>query len=96
MVQRIGGFRRKTKHKLSKKVRERGKMSISRYFDSYIVGERVVLVAQPSYQKGMYFPRFHGRAGTIIKKQGNCYLVEIKDINKIKSVIVHPVHLKRL
>jgi len=96
MVQRIGGFRRKTKHKLSKKVRERGKMSISRYFDNYIAGERVVLVAQPSYQKGMYFPRFHGKTGIIAKKQGNCYLVKINDINKPKIVLVHPVHLKRI
>lgn len=96
MVQRIGGFRRKTKHKLSKRVRNKGKMSSNRYLEKYSIGDRVVLVGEPAYQKGMYFPRFHGKAGTVTRKQGKCYFVRIKDINKTKSILVHPVHLKRL
>lgn len=96
MVQRIGGFRRKTRHKLSKRVRTKGKLSINRYLEEYIIGERVVLVGEPLYQKGMYFPRFHGRVGIITKKQGRCYFVKIDDLGKQKSILVHPVHLKRI
>lgn len=96
MVQRIGGFRRKTKHKLSKGVRERGKLSVNRYLENYGIGDRVVLVGESSYQKGMYFPRFHGRVGTVTKKQGACYYVKINDLGKQKSILVHPAHLKRI
>ena len=94
-MQRVGGFRRKTRHKLRKKRSERGKMSITRYLQKFKDGERVFLKADPSYQKGMYFPRFHGKAGVVIGKQGNSYKIQIKDGNKGKILLVHPVHLKK-
>lgn len=90
---RIGGFRRKTRHKLQKKARDKGKLSLSKYFQTFEVGEKVVLKADPTIQKGMYFPRFHGKIGTVMSKKGECYDIKIKDKNKIKSLIVHPVHL---
>ena len=94
MVQRIGGFRRKTRSKLRKKVREKGKISISKYLQSFKVGEKVCLKAEPAVQKGMYFPRFHGKVGTVKSKRGKCYEVFIKDGKKEKMLIIHPVHLK--
>lgn len=60
------------------------------------MGERVVLKAEPSIQKGMYNPLFHGKAGIIKAKQGKCYSVLINDKNKQKTIIVHPVHLKKI
>ena len=94
-MQRIGGFRRKTRKKLSKNVRQKGKFSIRRFFQKLKDGDRVCLVAEPSIQKGMYFPRFHGKAGTIEGKQGSNYFVKIKDGKKSKKILVHPVHLKK-
>lgn len=44
----------------------------------------------------MYFPRFHGISGLIKAKRGKCYEVEINDKGKRKTLIVHPIHLKRL
>jgi len=96
MVKRIGSFRRKTRHKLSKNVREKGKISISSYFKKLEVGEKVVLKAEPAVQKGMYFPRFYGKPGIIKGKAGACYDVQIKDGKKAKILKVHPVHLKKL
>ena len=95
MAQRIGGFRRKTRKKLRKNIRNKGKISIRRYFQTFKKGDTVYLVAESSIQKGMYLPRFHGKAGKILSKQGNCYYVQIKDQNKIKPILVHPVHLKK-
>jgi len=95
MVTRTGGFRRKTRHKLKKNIRVRGKISLTRFFQTFTIGDKVVLNAEPGYQKGMYFPRFHGNMGTILKKIGTCYEVTIKDQNKFKTVIVHPVHLTK-
>ena len=96
MVKRIGTFRRKTRHKLGKKKRTKGKISVSSYFKVFKVGDKVVLKAEPAVQKGMYLPRFYGRTGVIKGKQGNCYEIAIKDQKKEKTVMVHPVHLKRL
>lgn len=95
VVKKIGGFRRKTRKKLSKHIREKGKISISKYFQSFRIGERVVLSADPAIQKGIYNPVFHGKSGIISAKTGNCYSVLIQDKNKQKMLVVHPVHLKR-
>tara|TARA_Y100000310_G_scaffold275745_2_gene292439 strand:- start:525 stop:824 length:300 start_codon:yes stop_codon:yes gene_type:complete len=94
-MQRIGGFRRKTRHKLRKGVRERGKISLRRFFQGFKEGEFVALSAESGYQKGMYFPRFHGKNGVISGKQGTNYYVAIKDGGKEKKILVHPVHLKK-
>ncbi|NQV08500.1 50S ribosomal protein L21e [Candidatus Woesearchaeota archaeon] len=93
MVQRIGGFRRKTRHKLSKSVRQKGKISIKKYFQEFEIGDKVVLKAEPAIQKGMYHPRFHSKPGIIKEKKGNAYIVLIKDGKKEKDIIAHPVHL---
>jgi len=96
MATRIGGFRRKTRHKLSKPQKEKGKLPLSKYFQELKLGSKVCLKAEPAVQKGMYNPRFHGKVGVLKTKKGRCYEVAIKDNNKDKIVVVHPVHLKAL
>lgn len=71
-------------------------MSLIKYFKEFNLGDKVCLVAEPSYHNGMYFPRFHGRAAIVKGKRGNCYEVMIKDGSISKMLVVHPVHLKRL
>lgn len=95
-MQRIGGFRRKTRHKLSKNYRDKGKVNLTRYFQEFKSGEKVCLVAEPSIHIGEYFPRFHGKSASVIKKRGVCYEVTIKDGSLSKTLIVHPVHLRRM
>lgn len=95
MVKRTGSSRRKARKKLTKPLRKRGKMSISKYLAKFSRGDKVVLKAEPSVQKGMYAIRFHGRVGVVEGKQGGCYTVLIKDGSKQKTLIVHPVHLKK-
>jgi large subunit ribosomal protein L21e len=95
-MQHHGSFKRKTRGKFSKNYKEKGKLSIRKFFQEFKSGEKVALKADPGYQKGLYYPRFHGRAGLVLDKRGDCYGVLIKDGNKEKLVIVHPVHLKRL
>ncbi|MGM5480514.1 MAG: 50S ribosomal protein L21e [Nanobdellota archaeon] len=95
MVDRIGGFRRKTRQKFRKNIRERGKLSQRKFFQTFEGGDKVLLHADPAYQRGMYFPRFHGKVGIIGDKVGACYEVKIKDFSKEKTVIVHPVHLEK-
>ncbi|MBW2967003.1 50S ribosomal protein L21e [Candidatus Woesearchaeota archaeon] len=96
MVQRKGGFRKRTRYKMKKPLRQKGKISLRRYFQKLEVGDKVQLLAEPAYHKGMYFPRFHGSVGTVKGSQGVCYNVEIRDNKKKKELIVHPVHLKKM
>jgi large subunit ribosomal protein L21e len=96
MTKRRGGFRRKTRKKFTKAIKEKGKISLTNYLREFKIGEGVVLKAEPSIHKGMYFPRFHGKSGIIKEKVGGCYKVLIKDFNKEKELIIHPVHLRRL
>ncbi len=95
-MKRIGGFRRGTRSKLRKNIREKGKISLKKYFQSFKIGDKVALVAEPAIQKAMYFPRFHGIIGTVKAKRGSCYEVSLKDNNKVKTIITHPIHLKKL
>ena len=95
MGKRIGGLRRKTRYKFKKERRRKGKISITRYFQTFKEGDRVNLIVEPAVQKGMYHPRFMGKSGSVISKRGRCYQVRINDMGKDKTVIVHPVHLKR-
>ncbi|MBW2992831.1 50S ribosomal protein L21e [Candidatus Woesearchaeota archaeon] len=96
MAQRIGGQRRKTRHKLQKKTRQKGKISITKYFQEFSKGDKVLLAAEPAVHTGMYNPRFHSKVGIIKSKRGNCYNIQIKDGGKEKTLIVHPVHLRRI
>lgn len=89
----MGGSRRKTRNKLRKRPRTKGKISIANYLQTFKAGEKVCLNAEPAVQKGMYHPRFHGKIGEIKGKRGKCYEVVIKDGSKEKILVVHPVHL---
>ncbi|MBS3097557.1 50S ribosomal protein L21e [Candidatus Woesearchaeota archaeon] len=95
-MQRIGGFRRKTRHKFKKNLQRKGKLSLKNYFQLFKAGERVYLTVEPNIQKGMYNPAFLGKTAVIKGKRGRCYEVLVKDINKYKTLIVHPIHLKRI
>lgn len=93
MVDRVGGFRRKTRAKLRKNVSDKGKISLRNFLQEFKEGDIVKLGAEPAYQKGMYHPRFYGKVGVVSKVVGKCYEVQIKDFTKPKTVVVHPVHL---
>ena len=89
------GTRRKTRYSLQKHKRDKGKMSLSKYFQEFKTGDKVSLKIDPSVKKGMFHPRFHGKNGVIKGKKGNTYEVLVKDLKKQKTIMVHPIHLVR-
>ncbi len=95
-MKRKGGYRRGTRKTWAKHWRTKGKISITRFLAKYEEGQKVALVLEPSYMKGIYHSRFHGLTGVVKTQRGKCYEVDIRDGNKHKIVIVHPVHLKRV
>ena len=96
MSKRIGGSRRKTRHKFRKGIRQRGKVTITKYLQKFKLGDKVYLGIEPAIDKGIYSARFVGKTGVIKKQSGRCYGVAIKDGDKEKLLIVHPIHLKRV
>ena len=47
MAKRIGGARRKTRHKFGKNYRRRGKISLTAFFQSFEIGEKVITIGNP-------------------------------------------------
>lgn len=80
---------------MRKPVRQRGKISLGRYFQPYAAGDKVVLVGEPAVQKGMFHPRYWGKSAVVERKMGQCYVVSIMDRTLKKTFVVHPVHLRR-
>ena len=96
MAKRIGGFRRKTRHKFIKEAKKKGKIDLTSYFQNFKKGDRVNLIVESSIHKGMYNPRFIGKTGVVTNKRGRCYEISIRDANKEKILIVHPIHLRKV
>ncbi|MCF7871788.1 50S ribosomal protein L21e [Candidatus Woesearchaeota archaeon] len=91
---RKGGSRRSKRTIFTKSSRDKGKTSIRKILTEYKEGQKVNLLIEPSMLKGLYHPRFAGKTGTIISKKGECYEVKITDMDKQKTLIVHPIHLE--
>lgn len=96
MTSRIGGTRRKSRHKMKKSFRDKGKISTSKYMKKFNAGTKVYLTMEPAIQKGSYPTRFKGKVGIIREQSGICYKVSIKEGVKEKLLIIHPAHLKEV
>jgi large subunit ribosomal protein L21e len=78
-----------------KRIREHGKIRLSQYFKKVVDGALVSVVPEASVRAG--FPgRIKGKSGKVMGSRGNYKIVELKDGNKTKTFIIHPIHLKIL
>jgi len=78
-----------------KKIRVKGKLQLSRYFQELNDGDFVAIVKEPSVQAK--FPeRIQGKTGIIEGKRGMSYIIKIKDQEKEKKFLIAPIHLKRI
>ena len=91
-MRRSRGFRNKTR-RILKKVQKR--ITITEKFKTFKIGDGVIVMLEPSKQKGMPHPRYHGTFGKISEVRGKGYVVDIKDKNKPKQLISAPEHLRK-
>lgn len=96
MVKRTGTIIRKSRSKRTKNIRDKGKISLTTYFQSFKTGDKVYLKANPSIQEGIFAFRFQGKIGTVKAKTGRCYSIAIKDGKKEKQLYVHPIHMRKV
>jgi len=94
MAQRIRGSRGKTRGIFTKSNRQKGKISLTKFFQSFENGQKVRLLADSAVQGGLYHRRMHGKVGIVTGKQGRCFHVAVKDHSMTKTFIIHPVHLE--
>jgi len=78
-----------------KKVRDKGKIKLSRYFKNIEEGSSVAIV-QDKGVRASFPKRIQGKSGKVRGERGKFKLVEIMDGAKKKTFIIHPVHLKKL
>lgn len=78
-----------------KKVREKGKLRLSRYFKQIDDGAKVAVVTDRGVRAA--FPkRIQGMSGTVLESRGKFKLVKLKEGDKMKTFIMHPAHLRVL
>lgn len=94
MAVRSKGFRSKTRHKLAKHPRTRGKPPVTHALRDFPPGTKVAITVNPSVQKGMPHPRFQGLTGNVVERRGDAFVIELYQKNKLKTVISRPEHLR--
>ena len=78
-----------------KNIRKKGKISFSEYFKEFKEGDKVAVVLEQSL-KSPTPKRMQGKTGIIKERRGRAFVVEIKDQNKLKKLLIKPIHLKKL
>ncbi len=78
-----------------KPAREKGKVKFSRYFQELKQGDKVAIIREVSV-KAEFPTRFQGRTGTIESKRGSIYVIKMNDHNREKTLLIHPIHLKKI
>ena len=78
-----------------KPLRTHGKIQLSKYFQEFQNGDRVAVIREHAVQPK--FPtQIQGRSGVVVNKRGDSYIIKMNDLNKEKTYIIHPLHLKKL
>jgi large subunit ribosomal protein L21e len=90
------GLRRKSRSVLTKKVREKGKLPLSRLLNEYDIGEKVVINIDPAIHKGMPHKRFQGKVANIVGQRGKSYILEIPQRKTVKTIIASVEHIRKI
>jgi large subunit ribosomal protein L21e len=93
MVKSSKGFRARTRGTFTKHVRERGRPPVTRFLQTFEVGDRVIVRIESSEPHGMPHPRYQGRVATVTARVGRSYRIAFLDGGKAKELVAHPVHL---
>lgn len=94
MVKNSHGYRSRTRGLMSKRVRQRGLSSPSKVLVDYEVGQRVDVVIDSGFHKGMPHKRYHGRTGVVTGLRGRAVVIDVGLGKATKSLIVRREHLQ--
>ncbi len=78
-----------------KRVRERGKIQFSRYFQELKAGDKVAVVRELALPA--HFPKqLQGRTGIIQGRRGKAYIVKMRAYHREKTYLIKSVHLRKI
>jgi large subunit ribosomal protein L21e len=89
------GTRRKSRSALRKKVREKGRIPLSRLLTKYETGEKVVINVDSGVHKAMPHKRFQGKVATIVGTRGKAFIMEIPQRKTVKTIITTAEHIRK-
>ena len=78
-----------------KKPKEKGKMKFKIAFQELKPGD-IVAISRNLSEKANFHKRMGGRTGTVQSKRGRAYIIKIKDHNETKTMILNPIHIKKI
>lgn len=87
------GYRSRTRKLLTKK-RNEGFSDNLLKLNKMRRGEKVVIILNPVYHKGMPHKRYHGKIGIIQGRRGHAFEILVSKGDKNVLLIVPPEHLK--
>jgi large subunit ribosomal protein L21e len=79
---------------MSKRIRQKGLTSPSKVLTDYEEGQKVDIVIDPAFHKGMPHKRYHGRTGVVTGLRGRAVVVDVGLGNATKTLIVRREHLQ--
>ena len=82
------GPRRKSRSVLTKRIRERGRLPLSRLLTKYEIGDS-------SIHKALPHKRFQCQIATVVDKRGNAFILEIPQRKTVKTIITTPEHIRK-
>lgn len=85
----------KSRDLMSKK-RNQKKTTVSKLLQSFEPQEKVIIKINSAIHSGMPDIVFQGKTGTVIRKQGSCFRVEVNKLKRHCVLIVHPIHLHKV
>lgn len=94
MVKKSHGYRARTRSLMTKRVREKGLSSPNKTLIEYEVGQRVDIVIDSAFHKGMPHRRYQGKTGVVTGTRGRAVLVDVGLGKATKSLIIRPEHLQ--
>ena len=94
MVKKSHGYRARTRSLMSKRVRERGPSSPSKVLIDYEVGQRVDIVIDSGFHKGMPHRRYQGKTGVVTGLRGRAVVVDVGLGKAIKTLMIRREHIQ--
>ncbi|TFG96173.1 50S ribosomal protein L21e [Candidatus Thorarchaeota archaeon] len=94
MVKKSHGYRSRTRGLMSKRVRQKGLSSPSKVLVDYEEGQRVDIVIDSGFHKGMPHRRYQGRTGIVTALRGRAIVVDVSLGKAMKTLIIRREHLQ--
>ena len=94
MVKKSHGYRARTRSLMSKRLRQKGLTSPSKVLINYEEGQRVDIVIDPGFHRGMPHKRYQGRTGVVTGLRGRAVIVDVSLGKATKTLIIRREHLQ--